>query len=55
MSVSNYTELRSHIGHEIECVFYNAGHEYEQDPVNVSLECVTCGEVLMDFDQPKED
>jgi len=43
MSVNNYNELSRHVGHNIECVEYGNGY-------NVALECVDCGEVLMDFD-----
>lgn len=46
-----YEEISSHVGHMIACVSYGAG-------VNVAIECVTCGTVLMDADNPtltKED
>jgi hypothetical protein len=45
MGVHNFKELRSHVGHDIECVHYA-----EQ---NVAVECVTCGCVLFDFDRPE--
>jgi hypothetical protein len=41
-----YQELLAHVGHEIECVQYGAGH-------NVAVECVTCSVVLMDVDHPE--
>lgn len=41
MSASSFKELRAHIGHELECVIY--GYE------NVAVECMTCNEVLFDF------
>lgn len=44
MSVNRYADLLLHVGHEIECVAYG-------DDVNVAIECVDCGEVLLDFDQ----
>lgn len=43
MSVSSYNELKAHVGHEIVCVQYGDG-------VNVSIECETCNEVLLDYD-----
>ena len=43
MSVSNFKELKKHIGHKIVCVIY--GNE------NVAVECETCDEVLIDFDR----
>ena len=49
---NGYAELRHHIGHEIECVCY-AGASTNQAPQNVALECVDCGLVLIDFDQPE--
>ena len=33
-----------HVGHEIECVVYG------NPPVNVAVECVTCGVVIADAD-----
>ena len=49
MSVSNFKELLAHVGHNIECVTYGNN----DDIVNVSLECVDCDEVLLDFDNNK--
>lgn len=43
MSVRGFSELVHHVGHELECVTY-AG-------LNVAVECVTCGTVLMDADR----
>ena len=45
MSVSNYSDLLQHVGHSFECVTYGGG-------VNVALECMTCNEVLIDYDKP---
>ena len=49
MSVSNFKELLAHVGHNIECVT----NGNDDDIVNVSLECVDCDEVLLDFDNNK--
>lgn len=46
MGVSNFEELRLHIGHKIVCVGYGKG-----EIVNASIECETCNEVLLDFDK----
>jgi hypothetical protein len=43
-----YYDLENHIGHEIVIVGYGKG----QCPDNISIECITCGEVLVDFDRP---
>ena len=43
MGVSCYDDLRRHVGHKFQCVVY--GDE------NVALECVTCCEVIIDFDK----
>ena len=57
---NGYAELRDHIGHEIECVGYGGdvltARAAGEQPfhANVALECVTCGTVLLDFDEPKE-
>ena len=48
--IYDFEDLRSHIGHEIECVCYGKDGE---EPVNVALECMSCGCVLIDLD--KED
>lgn len=48
MGAHEFEELRQHIGHKIECVCYG------DPPVNVSVECITCGEVLMDLDSTYE-
>ena len=45
MSATSYADLRSHLDHEIKCVVYG-------DEENVAIECVTCCEVLLDYDNP---
>ena len=47
MSVNSYDELLTHVGHEIECVAYG-------DDANIAIECVSCGEVLQDYDRPAD-
>ena len=47
MSVRTFEELRKHIGHKIVVVIY--GEE------NVSCECETCNEVLMDYDREENE
>lgn len=49
MGVDSYERLLSHVGHKFECVTYGPNNE------NVALECVTCSEVMMDFDKPLTD
>ena len=40
-----HERLLPHTGHEVElCALGNP-------PVNISVECITCGEVLIDFDR----
>ena len=39
--------LTPHVGHDIECVTYG------EPPVNVTLECNTCGCVLVSHDSPE--
>lgn len=46
MSVLNFKEARWHVGHEIECVMYGTQ--------NVSVECVTCGEVIVSYDRKEQ-
>ena len=45
-----YYDLREHIGHKIVVAGY--GNDEDGDFANVALECETCNEVLVDFDQP---
>ena len=47
----NYTELKRHIGHDIVCVPYGEA----DNPVNVAVECETCNEVILDYDQEGND
>ena len=49
LTVSDFEGLRRHVGHKIECVCYHDG----ETVYGVSLECLTCGEVLMSFDNPE--
>lgn len=44
------TNNEGHVGHEIACVSYGIKGE---PPANVALECLECGTVLIDFDQPE--
>ena len=45
MSVHTFDELLSHAGHKIECVYYGTEHQ----AVNTAIECITCGQVLIDL------
>jgi len=47
MGVWDFDSLAQHRGHEIECVFYGD----EDNAVNVAVECITCGSVLLDYDR----
>ena len=49
MTVRGFEDLMRHVGHRIECVRYSDG----ETVYGVSLECVTCGEVLVSFDNPE--
>lgn len=45
MSINTFDDLLSHAGHKIECVYYGTEHQ----AVNTALECITCGQVLIDL------
>ena len=48
-----YEDLGQHIGHEFECVSYGTKQGGIQgELVNISLECMTCNEVVIDFNNP---
>jgi hypothetical protein len=40
-------ELLPHMGHRIVIVYYGD----KNDPVNIAVECMRCGQVLIDFTQ----
>jgi len=50
--VTDYSDLIEHVGHTIECVVYSETQQHH--PANVALECLTCDEVLLDFDREEE-
>ena len=49
MSVTNFEELKQHIGHKIVCVGYKEKKDKEYH--NIAIECEDCFEVLLDFDK----
>jgi hypothetical protein len=49
VGVYDYASLRAHLRHKLVCAGYGPD---EDDPVNVSVECETCDEVLLDYDAP---
>jgi len=50
MSINSFNELLPHYGHTIVCVVYGD----QEDPANIALECETCNDVLLDFDNDEE-
>ena len=52
MSVNSYLELSEHVGHEVVCITYGRPDE---EPVNVAIECETCGVVLLDYDNESKE
>lgn len=50
MAVHSYNDLKAHWGHTIQLVCYGD----VDDPDNVAIECITCNEVLVDFDKPND-
>jgi hypothetical protein len=46
---NGFYDLKSHIGHRVVVVGYGDSCSI---PVNVAIECETCGEVLVDIEQP---
>lgn len=52
----SYNKLREHVGHFIECVGYALKDlrtgERLSDFQSVSIECITCNQVLVDFEKP---
>jgi len=58
MSALDFEDLKRHVGHKIVCVHYHNPPWNIDDSTplceNVAIECETCNEVLMDFDNKKE-
>lgn len=50
LNEAGYYDLRKHVGHPIILVGY--GRDEDEDFANVAIECVDCGEVILDFEQP---
>lgn len=48
MAVHSYDELNIHAGHDVQINHYL---NINAVPVNVSIECINCHEVLLDFDK----
>ena len=48
MGAHSFEDLEAHIGHDIVCARYGD----DEQTLNVAIECETCGEVLVDYDQP---
>jgi hypothetical protein len=48
MTMSNFDRVLSHLGHELEVAIYG-------DNENVAIECLTCMEVVVDYDQGDND
>lgn len=47
MGCRDYNSLKAHVGHRTQVVGYGPG----DNPENVAVECLDCGEVLLDFDR----
>ena len=50
MAVHSFEEARTHVGHDIVCVWYGE----KSTPVNIAIECETCDTVLVDWDKPRK-
>ena len=46
----DWDKVRGHYGHKVEIAFYGP----IEDPVNIAIECMRCGEVLTDSDAVEE-
>jgi hypothetical protein len=56
MSVANFHELKEHVGHKIVCVAYSENGGWQGDKyLNVAIECETCNEVLLDYDNESKE
>ena len=46
--MSNFDKVLSHLGHELEVAVYG-------DNENVAIECLTCMEVVVDYNQEEDE
>lgn len=54
---NSYEGLLAHVGHDVKIVEYRHPNDpayFPEDPVNVALKCIDCGEVVLDFDRDEE-
>jgi hypothetical protein len=51
MTANSFHDLLSHRGHEVEVAVYGPA----DDPLNAAIECLDCGEVLLDFDADEDE
>ena len=50
--LTKYNGLKSHLNHELEIV----GYSYDDNgPLNIAIECMDCGEVIIDANRNVED
>lgn len=49
MGAHSFKDLIHHAGHKLVCVTYGKNGK---PPANVAIECETCNEVILDFDNP---
>lgn len=45
---NGFQHVREHVGHDLECIFYG---ENKENALNVTIECKTCGCVILDFNR----
>ena len=50
MSVRTFEELMEHVDHDVNITAYGTSAH----PLNIAVECDSCGEVLWDIDNPDE-
>ena len=51
MGAHSFEDLKKHYGHDVVVMLYGDNN----DPQNVSIECLDCNEVLVDFDKTEEE
>ena len=54
MSATNFDDLFEHLGHDVVVVAYSKDGSLE-DAHNVAIECITCYEILLDYDKEENE
>ena len=53
MSVASFQDIMDHVGHDVVATFYGLEGKRE-NAENATIECETCGEILVQYDKDED-